>query len=980
MYTFTSTACTASAIGTDCTSDGVSGASLRTTADGNDPRVLYFKAPANGPVYVAVDATNTPKNGRFALTIDAIPTPTNFTCANAKQFIFFNGKAVVDGDTHHKMTPDEFPNVKCSYSSLDGPQVYFKFDAVAGKSYKIKATNNAGYYLFLYVFGATCTESAISADCKSGGAGAFLSNSFDAPNSREINFTPATSGTYHIAIDGTLDYYNGYFTLVVAEFISPANGKCSAPEPITLTQGRAKISGTTLGMANEFGTAIDCTGSPKFDGSQAYYTLTASSGKAYKLTLSSHFESYLYLFRPTSCGSTSAMNADCGSMGAVGDLFGYVKPNSSQTYVFRPQNSGDYILTIDANNPTSAGDFILDIQEFDAPANSTACTATPLTFTKGTLTIRGSTYGAPNEFGTTSTTGINCDTTTVFDGDQVYYEFPVDASKAYVLSLSPLFSSAYMYIFQKSSCSARWAIDADCGSHGATGARVGAIYGGSMGTLSFNPLTSGTYVVAIDTSNTPGGGDFTLAIDEIAKPQNTTCATAAPLTFVKGSVTVSSSTAFARDEYSTLQCKSGTYTSAALDGPQLYWSLNLDATKNYAVTATTSISSGYLYLFDGSKPCSESSISSDCQSGGLSGFGLGTISKTSKTAYFKPTKSGPYKIAIDSYYDGGKVTLTVDEFAPAANQTCVTAQPLAFINHKATATGFTVGAQNEFGNTITCGTSKAFAGGQTYYRVAMVANRDYFINLSTDHSAVVYLFGASSACTGTAIETDCASGGITGHVSSMTAGTGGTTGFRFRAKTTGDAYIVVDSPSTGDVGRYTLAVSEIIPPTGARLVIEEINTGNIDYVALRNAGTQDVSLNGVEFLLTGGIIAKPDNRVKLPNQLLKAGDTVYLVEASSPAPGDISIGGNIPYIYNNSFVALLCQGACDAANAMNVIDAARFGTSSSPELPGGISFIGGPLSGLDSKNQDSHSFTRIGFSGKNPHFDSIDWSIQPATR
>jgi hypothetical protein len=830
MYVFTSAACTEAAIETDCTSDGVSGASLRNSADGDDPRVLYFKAPSNGPVYVAVDDTSTPTDGKFELTIDAIPTPTNGKCAGATQLTFTGGKAVANGDTHHVMTPDEFPGVKCPSTAMDGPQAYYKFNAVAGQTYKIKVTNKAGYFIYFYVFGNTCTEAAISTDCSSSGAsGLYFSSSFDAPQFREVTFKPTTAGTYTIAIDGSVLYYNGSFTLEVEEFTPPTNGTCANPTPVTLTAGKATIKGTTLGVSNEYGTSITCGST--VDGPQAYYKLTAAAGKAYKMTFAPGYSAYWYVFQAGSCGSTSAINADCDSSGVKGAEYGFVSSTLPETAAFRPTVPGDYIIAVDSTAPTNAGGFQLEIEEFTAPTNDKACSATPVTFTSGKATINGSTLGANNEFGTTSTTGVKCGGSTVYDGVQLYYEFTASASKGYKLKLAPTnFSSAYMYVFQKSSCSSASAVNTSCSSMGASGAYTSSSASSTTSReFYFNPTNTGQYVVAVDTSLVPGGGDFVLTIEELSAP---------------------------------------------------------------------------------------------------------------------------------------------------ANQTCAAAQALALTNHSVSVAGFTVAATDEFGGAIKCGGTTAYAGGQTYYKLNMLAGVDYFVSLAADHKSAVYLFSPTSACKATAIETDCASGGTTGDFSAQTSASGGGAGFSFKPTTSGDYYIVVDTPTAGDIGSYTLGISDAKPT----LSIAEINTGAADYLLIKNTGTTAAQIGGVQILMTDSTIASPDNAFTLPARTLKVGESVYVVETSSPAAGDIYIGGNIPYTYSASFTAMLCLGPCSASNAGNVIDLGRFGTTTTPEVPTGITWTGAPVGGLTSTNQNTSSFTRTGSGGMHPTFLATDWTVAAATR
>ncbi|MCK5799278.1 MAG: hypothetical protein KAI47_18935 [Deltaproteobacteria bacterium] len=979
-YVFTSTACTEAAIETDCQSNGATGASTRISASSSYSRVMYFKSTAAAPFVVAADGTS--GSGSFELEVTEIVTPTNGTCATATALTLFNGKALVTGDSHNVMTADEYSTLTCgSSTTMDGPNAYYSFSAKAGQSYKITVTNNAGYYLYYYVFGSSCTESDIATGCASNSTTGVFQSSFNSGLSRTNIFAPPAAGTYHIAIDGTDEYYFANFNLEIQEFTPPTNGICAKADPIALIAGKATVNGSTLGLVNEYGTSVDCTSSPDYDGPQAYYKLTAAAGKVYKLDISADFSGYWYIFRAANCGNATSINGDCGSKGVDGANPGYFSVSSSNSIGFRPTQPGDYIIAIDSSYPSDFGTFKLDVEELTAPTNDKACVATPVTLVSGKATVNGNTLGAYNEFGTTSSTGINCDVSTVFSGPQVYYEIDIDATKGYLFTFSPSFSSAYLYVFQKASCGSRAPLDADCGSGGTSGARLGSISSGKTESISFSPTVSGKYVIAVDSSVASGGGAFAFDIEEIVKPQNMTCATAAPLTLTAGEVTVKTTTSFTQDEYPGLKCKNGTSssTSSTLDGSQLYWSLTMDATKTYAVSATTTFSSGYLYIFDGAKACSEANIAADCQSGGTSGVGRGTISNTTGTAYFKPPTTGIYKIAIDSTSYAGEVTLKVVEFSPPKNAACGNPKALTLIGGTVTESGFTVGAADELVGLIQCGGSDAFAGGQTYYTVNLQAGHDYYVNLATDFAAELYLFSGSSACTATAIEADCASKGVTGDVAAISSTSGGSAGIRFRPGVTGTFYIAIDAIDAAAMGGYTLKVTESIPPTGQRLVIQEINTGSNDYVVVRNAGTVDVSLNGVELLLTDGTIASPENAFTFSNQMLKAGASVYLVEDSSPAAGDIYIGKGIPYIYSDSFIVLLCQGPCISASGINVIDAAQFGTIAR-SLPGGISFTGGPLDGLNSSNQNASSFTRVTFTGRNPTFEQSDWAVAPATR
>ncbi len=980
FYVFTDPSCTQSAIEKDCQSGGQSGGGFTSSCSATSKRIYYYQAKANGMIYVAMDDTSAPSagDGRFTLTIDAIKVPTNTTCANATQLNFFNGKTVVMGETHESFSPDEFSNVACKGSfTMDGPQVYYKFDAKANTTYKIKLDHLAGYYVYFYVFGNTCTEAAISADCSSGGTtGTYSGSSVAAGKSKEIIFTPQAAGTYHIAIDSGLSYYSGRFNLTVEEFVLPTNGKCTTADPITLVNGKATITGSTLGLTNEFGTSIMCSNSfTNYDGEQAYYKLTAKAGKAYKMTYAPTFTSYWYVFQAGSCGATTAMNNDCDSGGQAGDDYQSVYSSSPETQVFRPLTPGDYIIALDSNWAGTAGAFQLDIEEFDAPTNNTACNAQLLSFdSSGKATATGSTLAAPNEFGDTTSTGVTCDASTVYDGNQVYYEFTVDSTKGYTLKLTPQMSKTYMYVFSKGSCAARNGISLECGVHGWW---VGPISAGQVGQLPISPSSSGQYVVAIDNSDAPpkGAGDYTLEISEVTKPTNDTCATAAPLTLTNGTVTVQSTTGFANNEYTGLTCKSGTVTSSPLNGPQLYWSLNLDATKNYAMTATTSFADGYLYVFDGSQACSQAAIGTDCQSGGATGVGKGVISNSSGSAYFKPSASGPFKIAVDSYGERGDVELKVVEFDPATNQTCAAVKTLTFTNGEAVESSFTIGTANEFAaGAIKCGGTQGFDGGQTYHKIALTAGKDYLMSLKADHASVLYVFRASSACNATDIDTDCASAGVSGAVSQLLGSGGGATGFIFSPTASGDYYVVVDTPTSADTGGFTLTVSETVAAKG--LVFQEIDVGSPDYLVLRNNGAAPISTAGYYVMLWDDFdtFASPATTAPLPAVTLNAGQAAYFIETGyTPLAGEYSLGASIYFTTTSNFMAMLCDGLCKA-DGSNLVDMVVVGTGL--PVPSGITFVG---SVPKIPSDTTHSYQRNNYTA-GPPFYATDWKVDLTTR
>lgn len=800
MYAFTSTLCTEAAIQTDCQSAGVTGASSRLGASSTSARAMYFKSPANADFTVAVDSLSA--SGPFTLEIEEIAIPTNATCANATPLTFFNGKAVVRGDTHETLTPDEYTTLKCGTVQMDGPQAYYKFDAVAGQGYKIKLTGDGNYLHYFYVFGSSCTEADIGTDCSSGGATGLYLGSVSGGAFKEAAFTAPTTGTYHIAVDSTVDYGQGAFTLEIEEFTAPTNGVCAAPTPITLTNGAATVQGSTFGTVDEYGTAVDCTGSTDFDGPQAYYELDVKAGKFYDITLAPTFSlAYLYIFSQTAGCTAAGINASCGSAGDTGDYTtSSASASTPRALTFKPTAPGKYVIAVESSGPTYFGDFTLDIKEQDAPTNDTCNAAQTLTFTAGKATASGTTRGGGNEYGAT----VDCTGTVDFDGPQVYYAFTAVANKGYKISYTPTFSS-YLYVFEQAACGTAAAINASCGSVGVSGLSAGSTSGAQ--TVYFQPALAGTYLIALDSSDAATNGTFDLTVEELDPPANGSCANATALTLTNGKVTAQGSTAFGADEYpNTVSCGTANF----LDGPQAYYTLDMTAGQNYWLQLSSSFDSAYLYIFSGS--CDGAGIQTACSSGGTSGDVLGPVSSTSKALYFSPSTSGTYTIVVDSDRsttsndEYGDYTLNVEQFGTGTNGTCAAAEQVTLTGNAAQVTGYTTGLADEFAGTIKCGGTTAFAAGQAYYKVDLTAGVEYTVSVSTDFASKAYFFPGTTNCAAAAIETECAT-------NVLTIAAGGSSNFTFNPTTSGTYYMVIDGLTAAAVGRYDVKITAFVIPT-----------------------------------------------------------------------------------------------------------------------------------------------------------------------
>jgi len=577
------------------------------------------------------------------------------------------------------------------------------------------------------------------------------------------------------------------------------NSTCARARPLALSGGIVMVSGDTSTGANEYGSAINCgSSSTIMRGPQQYFKLALLQGQTYRFKVeTSFYYGRFYIF--TQC-SAAAINTDCGSKGGTGAVSSSIIRNSSRTIFFTAPRSGNFYVAVDSTSTSSTGKgaFTLFIDTYAVPTNFTCTKAERLTLNKGKVSVSGTTLGLSNEFGT----GINCGSSyTTYAGPQAYYKVALKAGQAYKVSLNPSYSGGRFYIFGNT-CDVN-AINADCGSHGKTGAVTGYVQSGGTGVYIFSPAASGTYTIAVDSTSGSYAGDFTLSVEETTKPDHGSCAKATTVQLVAGKATLSGSTTGTVNEFGfQITCTSTT----AADGPQTYYKVTLPATKTYKFDLKPSFSAR-LYVFGSS--CDPAKIETDCSSRGLTGdhkyfYSSGTYT----TPLYYRSKGGLHHVAVDSssptYH--GSYTLDIEEFTPAANGTCAKAKSLPLSSAgTATVTGDTTGVPNEFGTAIHCGNYSAIPyGSQLYYKVQLAAAKTYTFTLSPSYNmARFYVF--RNVCTITNINADCASNGQYGHVSGyISKGSSGS--IQVTPKAAGAYVIAVDATSTTYSGAFTLSI------------------------------------------------------------------------------------------------------------------------------------------------------------------------------
>jgi hypothetical protein len=465
-----------------------------------------------------------------------------------------------------------------------------------------------------------------------------------------------------------------------------------------------------------------------------------------------------------------------------------------------------------------------DISKVDQkiPTAPNAKCASPTTVTlagsPAKVVVTGDTSGSVDEFPT-----VDCGSTSgPWKGAQLYYKVNLPTGKKYKVTLTSS-SDLALYAFPAATACNVTAINAACKDP--TPADPNNVYSSDdYGDehVRIAPTATADWMIVVDSWYTNTVGTFTLTIEEIIPVTNGTCAAPKTLTLsgTPAKVVETSDTTSAVDQFATVDCSSDLYWP--MNGPQVYYKVNLTAGKKYKAQLVPSSSfDGALYAFPAATACTATAIDAACKNptGSTDNIynsddgGDGDL----ETIRIAPTTTADWIIVVDSsdttYY--GSFTLTITEIAAPANGVCASATALSFTAGKATVSGDSGDAANQFTNTILCGGSSALQGPQVYYRMNIASGKGMKITLKPTFSAYVYLFPTSANCAAAAIETACASGGTTGALYGSVS-SGSSTTFAFAPTTAGDYVLAVDSTSTTGGGPFDLTVEEFTPPTNAK--------------------------------------------------------------------------------------------------------------------------------------------------------------------
>jgi hypothetical protein len=189
-----------------------------------------------------------------------------------------------------------------------------------------------------------------------------------------------------------------------------------------------------------------------------------------------------------------------------------------------------------------------------------------------------------------------------------------------------------------------------------------------------------------------------------------------------------------------------------------------------------------------------------------------------------------------------------------------------------------------------------------------------------------------------------------------------------------------DTTPTADSGPAadTMAPDSMAPDTvphaqcggTASVVLQEMSTGDPDYLTLKNTGGAQADISGFRLEMDG---ISPESYTFPASTTIAAGETVYVFEWDyGTEAGDINTDVNFPF-YNETF----SNSAALWDDADNLLDYMAVGNDL-PGLPVGVNTA--PVPWPAGHDSTTHSLQRVAYTGSCPTFNASDWAGQPITR
>lgn len=523
---------------------------------------------------------------------DAQP-PTIDRCGGGAIIDALSGTKTFTGNTSE--ATNEFGQwLDCGGSTpLVGPQLYYRVDLVAERTYRFTLEPEFEAYFFLT---SSCGVTAMNIECASGGSSGSVVGPIAAGEKGTLTFKVKNSGTYHLAVDSRAAANSGAFSFTVEEFNVPENGVCTRAHDLLFSSGKASVSGFTLGAKNEYGEKIGCGLGVSFDGPQVYYQVELSASEWYEISLSADFSASTYLFTEEAACVVNNMQKDCSTF--IGSVLPFAEPGKKISTAFSPAADGKFTVVVDSVDPIGAGAFTLEIKTYSPPGNMICENAQALPFVNAVASIVADTTNFLNDLGA----HLYCGPTPRFIAPQAYYVVELE-KKTYRVSLQSNFDASLLL---GQSC---LTLPVDCGSAGLAGGNV-AVPISTTGAITFTPPNAGPYIIAVDGANQISKGSFQLRVEEATPPTNGSCAAAQTIDLQAGPVNLVGDTGPLINDLSGIDCN---HLNGPWPGPQAYYRVAVPAGKTLNVNLLPqSTFDGAIYLFDASVGCDVAAVNAAC--------------------------------------------------------------------------------------------------------------------------------------------------------------------------------------------------------------------------------------------------------------------------------------------------------------------------------------------------------------------------------
>jgi hypothetical protein len=299
LYAFTSCTGVAGSCGTGMGADASTGSSEQIT----------FKAATTGTYTIGIAGRSATDSGAFTLTGEEYAPITNNTCATAKAITITAGKGTTNGHTVGATASVNLPTTGCTGDDTEGGDVWHKVTLTAGKNYLVTSSPGSSFDHAIYML-SSCTNPTTT--CVAG------DDSEWSGDAEYFTFKPTTTGTYYIAVDSgyatTASAGAGAYDLTVQEYATPpVNDTCATAKVVTLTAGKATVSGLKIGATD----SLAKCGTQSTTATDIFYKFTPTVGKKYKITFKPQGSGGRYgVWDGTHNCVATAVETACGVLGS----------------------------------------------------------------------------------------------------------------------------------------------------------------------------------------------------------------------------------------------------------------------------------------------------------------------------------------------------------------------------------------------------------------------------------------------------------------------------------------------------------------------------------------------------------------------------------------------------------------------------------------------------------------------------------------